>query len=85
MRTILDKTAALGHPRPMALTPVHRKILGRLAVFTGLMTAGVVTTALGESLGWAVALVWGLGAGLAAAGVFVLWFLWKESRPQGDE
>ena len=38
------------------MTPVKRMLLVRLSAFTGLMTAGVTTTALGDGLGWWVAL-----------------------------
>lgn len=67
-----------GDRRP--LTPVQRRVLGRLAGFTGLMTAGVVTTALGRELGWLWSLLWGLGAGGFAALVFAGWFWWNEGR-----
>jgi len=67
------------------MTPVKRMLLVRLSAFTGLMTAGVTTTALGDGLGWWVALAWGAGAGLAAALAFAAWFVWKESRPPKQE
>jgi hypothetical protein len=70
-------------PRP--LSTVKKKLLGRLAGFTGFMTAGVVTTSLGQGLGWGPALVWGLGAGAFAAAVFAAWFAYKETRPPRDE
>jgi len=70
--------------RGTTMKPLRRKILTRLTLFTGLMTAAVVVYTFWERRG-PEALLWGLGAGAAAAGLFVLWFLWKESRPRNGE
>lgn len=67
------------------LSPAKKKLGGRLVGFTALMTAGVVTTSLGQGLGWGPALVWGLGAGVFAGAVFAGWFVWKETRPPQDD
>jgi len=71
-------------PERTPLTPLKKRVLGRLLPFTALMVMGLVATEGFETLGWGPALGYGALAGLGGAAVFALVFWVWETRPRRE-